>query len=252
MYDRRRHQHSAVVFIALVAALAVIAVPAFAQSVLQATLAETNQKTPEANTANVQRALADGSAIVVDSRKRAEYVAGHIAGAKNASSVDEMLKVVSGDKDKAIILYCNGQHCQASRNLGGELVAAGFTNVRRYQLGIPMWRALNGPVEIELEGIVRIFGVDRTVVCFDARSNEEFARGTLPGAHNIPIDNTSRVALGEKAPTLQNDFNIRIILFGRDGDQARKLADAVGKTPSQNVSYFPGTFEALAAAGKTQ
>ncbi len=252
MYDRRRHQHSAVVFIALVAALAVIAVPAFAQSVLQATLAETNQKTPEANTANVQRALADGSAIVVDSRKRAEYVAGHIAGAKNASSVDEMLKVVSGDKDKAIILYCNGQHCQASRNLGGELVAAGFTNVRRYQLGIPMWRALNGPVEIELEGIVRIFGVDRTVVCFDARSNEEFARGTLPGAHNIPIDNTSRVALGEKAPTLQNDFNIRIILFGRDGDQARKLADAVGKTPYQNVSYFPGTFEALAAAVKTQ
>jgi hypothetical protein len=60
------------------------------------------------------------------------------------------------------------------------------------------------------------------------------------------------VALGEKAPTLQNDFNIRIILFGRDGAQARKLADAVGKTPYQNVSYFPGTFEALAAAVKTQ
>ena len=30
------------------------------------------------------------------------------------------------------------------------------------------------------------------------------------------------------------------------------LADAVGKTPYQNVSYFPGTFEALAAAVKTQ
>src|SRR5499433_4285865 len=198
MYDRRRHQHSAVVCIAL-AALAVIAVPAFAQSVFQATLAETNQKAPEANTADVQRALADGSAIVVDSRKHAEYVAGHIAGARNASSIDEMLKVVSGDRSKAVILYCNGQHCQASRNLSGELVAAGFTNVRRYQLGIPMWRALNGPVEIELEGIVRIFGVDRTAVYFDARSSEEFARGTLPGALNIPIDNTSRVALGEKA-----------------------------------------------------
>jgi len=32
----------------------------------------------------------------------------------------------------------------------------------------------------------------------------------------------------------------------------RALADAVGKTPFQNVSYFPGTFEALAAAVKTQ
>ena len=253
MYDRRRYQHRAMVSIAFAAALAVIAAPAFAQSAIQATLAETNQKTPEASTVDVQRALADGSAVVVDSRKRAEYVAGHIAGAKNASSIDEMLKVAGGDKGKAIILYCNGQHCQASRNLGGELVAAGFTDVRRYQLGIPMWRALNGPVEIEIEGIMRIFGADRTAVYVDARSSEEFANGTLPGAHNIPIDtNTGRVALGEKAPALQNDFNTRIILFGRDGAQARKLADAVGRTPYQNVSYFPGTFEALAAAVKTQ
>jgi rhodanese-related sulfurtransferase len=252
MYDCRRHQHSAIVSIAFAAALAVIAVPAFAQSVFQAILAETNQKAPESNTADVLRALDDGSAIVVDSRKRAEYVAGHIASAKNASSVEEMLKLVNGDKSKAIILYCNGQHCQASRNLGGELVASGFTNVRRYQLGIPMWRALNGPVEIEIEGIMRIFGVDRTAVYFDARSSEEFAKGTLPGAHNIPIDDTGRVVLGEKARTLQNDFNIRIILFGRDGTQARKLANAVGKTPYQNVSYFPGTFEELAAAVKTQ
>jgi rhodanese-related sulfurtransferase len=252
MYDRRRHQHSAIVSIAFAAALAVIAVPAFAQSVFQAILAETKQKTPEANTADVRRALDDGSAVVVDSRKRTEYVAGHVAGAKNASSVEEMLKLVSGDKSKAIILYCNGQHCQASRYLGGELVAAGFTDVRRYQLGIPMWRALNGPVEIELEGIVRIFVADRTAVYFDARSSEEFARGTLPGAHNIPIDDTGRVALGEKARSLQDDFNTRVILFGRDGAQARKLADAVGKTPYQNVSYFPGTFEELAAAVKTQ
>jgi hypothetical protein len=49
-----------------------------------------------------------------------------------------------------------------------------------------------------------------------------------------------------------NDFNTRIVLFGRDFAQARALADAVGKTPFQNVSYFPGTFDALAAAVKTQ
>jgi rhodanese-related sulfurtransferase len=252
MYQLRHHRYGVVVAIALATVSALIAAPAFAQSVFQATLDEPNQKTPEANTADVQRALADGSAIVVDSRKHAEYVAGHIAGASNASSVDAMLQVVNGDKSRAIILYCNGQHCQASRNFSGELVAAGFTGVRRYQLGIPMWRALNGPVEIELEGIVRIFGVDRTAVYFDARSGEEFSRGSLPGAHNIPADSTSRPLLGEKAPTLQNDFNTRIIVFGRDGAQARKLADMIGKTPYQNVSHFPGTFEALAAALKTQ
>src|SRR5262249_50647177 len=230
-------------------------------SVYQATLAEPNQKTPEVSTEEVRRILADGSAILIDSRKRSEFVAGHIAGAKHAAPepgsppaafVAAVERLVGGDKAKPLVLYCNGQYCQATRQLSEHLVNAGFTRVRRYQLGIPMWRALNGPVEIELEGILRVFGADRTAVYFDARSSEEFARGTLPGAHNIPIDSTSRVALGEKAPALQNDFNIRIILFGRDSAQAHKLADAVGKTPYQNVSYFPGTFEALAAAVKTQ
>src|SRR5215468_8431065 len=204
MHDRRRRQHRAVVFIAL-AALAVTAVPAFAQSVFQATLAETNQKTPEANTADVQRALADGSALVVDSRKHAEYVAGHIAGAKNANSVDEMLKMVSGHKDEAIILYCNGQHCQASRNLSTELVAAGFTNVRRYQLGIPMWRALNGPVEIELEGILRVYKIDQTALFLDARTAADFAQASLPGTRNVPADQLATDGL-RKAPMPSNDF----------------------------------------------
>jgi rhodanese-related sulfurtransferase len=229
-------------------------------SVYQATLGEANQKTPEASTADVQRALADGSAIVIDARKRAEYVAGHIAGAINAAPqpgapptafLADVTRMVGGDKSKALILYCNGQHCQASRNLSGQLLAAGFTNVRRYQLGIPMWRALNGPVEIELEGIMRIYKVDQTALFFDARSAEDFAKASLPGSHNVPADKLATDGL-RKAPMPSNDFNTRIILFGRDAAQARTLADAVGKTPFQNVSYFPGTFEALAAAVKTQ
>ena len=48
----------------------------------------------------------------------------------------------------------------------------------------------------------------------------------------------------------EDDFNRRIILFGMDGAQARKLADFMGKRPWHNVSYFPGTYEALASALK--
>ena len=149
------------------------------------------------------------------------------------------------------MLYCNGQHCQASRQLSEQLVNAGFTNVRRYQLGIPMWRALNGPVEIELEGILRVYKIDQTAVFFDARTAADFAKVSLSGTHNVPADQLATDGL-RKAPMPSNDFNTRIVLFGRDFAQARALADAVGKTPFQNVSYFPGTFEALAAAVKTQ
>jgi rhodanese-related sulfurtransferase len=218
----------------------------------QATIGETNQKAPEISTEDVRRILADGSAIVLDSRKRSEYVAGHIAGAQNVAPeagappsayIAAVEHLVGGDKGKALVLYCNGPHCQASRQLSDQLVAAGFTHVRRYQLGIPIWRALSGPVEIELEGIVRIFGIDRTAVFFDTRDPEEFAKGSLPGAHNVPFAGGL-----EKAPLPRDDFNTRVVLFGRDAAQARKLADLIGKTPYQNVAYFPGAFDALAAA----
>jgi rhodanese-related sulfurtransferase len=231
--------------------------PAAAQGgVYRATLGEMNAKTAEVSTAEVHQILADGSAILLDSRKRSEYVAGHIAGAQNVAPpegapasayVEAVTKLVGGDKSKALVLYCNGQHCQASRTISDQLAAAGFTNVRRYQLGIPMWRALNGPVEIELEGVQRVYGVDKSAIFMDARAAGEFAKANLPGTHNVPADTLANDGL-RKAPMPNTDFNTRIILFGRDKAQARILADAVGKTPYQNVSYFPGTYDALAAA----
>jgi rhodanese-related sulfurtransferase len=227
-------------------------------NIYQATLAEPNQKTGEVSTEQVRRILADGSAIVLDSRKRSEYVAGHIPGARNAGPppdappaeyVAAVERLVGGDKNKALVLYCNGPFCQASRQLSEQLVAAGFTNVRRYQLGIPIWRALGGPTEIELEGILRIYKVDQTAVFFDARSAEEFAKGSLPGAHNVPADKLASGAL-QKVPLPQDDFNTRIVLFGRDSDQARTPADALSKRPWHNVTYFPGSFETLRTALK--
>ena len=50
------------------------------------------------------------------------------------------------------------------------------------------------------------------------------------------------------APLPEDDFNRRIVLFGTDGVQARKLAAALRERPWHNVAYYPGTFEQLAAA----
>ena len=152
----------------------------------QATLAEANQKTQEVSTEQLRRILADGSAIVLDTRTRAEFDAGHIPGARNldapaGAQVTAVERMVNGDKSKALVLYCNGPYCQASRRLADQLVAAGHTNVRRYQLGIPIWRALGGPTEIELGGIARIFKADQTAVFIDARPSGDFASGSLRG-----------------------------------------------------------------------
>jgi rhodanese-related sulfurtransferase len=228
--------------------------------VYQATVPEPDPKTPQVSTEEVRRLLTDGSAILLDSRKRAEFDAGHIAGARNVAPqvgaaleehVAAVERLVGGNKKQPLVVYCNGQYCRQGRQLSAQLAESGFINVRRYQLGIQVWRALSLPVEIELEGIVRIFGVDRTVIYFDARSPQEFAQGSIPGAYNVPADDADTAGLGQ-APMPRNDFNTRIVIFGRVGSQARKLADVIGKTPFQNVSYFAGTFTTLAAAIKNK
>lgn len=223
-------------------------------SIYQATLAEPNQKTQEVSTEEVLRILANGSAILLDTRTRAEYSAGHIPGAQNvagspADTLAAVEQIVGGDKTKALVLYCNGPFCQASRRVGEQLIAAGFTNVRRYQLGIPIWRALGKPIAIDLAGLLRIYERDRTAVFLDARSADEFATGSLPGAHNVPAEQLASGGL-KKAPLPEDDFNTRVVLFGRDAAQARTLADAMGTRPWHNVSYLSASFEALKTAVK--
>lgn len=249
--------HRAVLlFVIATLALVVFKTGGIAQtgSIYQATLAEANQKTPEVSTEQVRSILADRSAIVVDTRSRAEYAAGHIPGAQlldgpPSTHVAAVERLVNGDKSKALVLYCNGPYCGASRRLSDQLVAAGFSNVRRYQLGIPIWRALGGPTEVELEGIVRIFGVDHTAVFIDVRSAEEFAKGSMPGYRNLTLENVDTTI---QSPLPVDDFNTRIVLFGRDYAQARAMADLFSKRPWHNVSYYPGPFETLANAVRSK
>jgi rhodanese-related sulfurtransferase len=229
---------------------------AMAQNVgiYQATLAESNQKTPEVSTEQLRRILTDGSALVLDTRTRDEFEAGHIPGARRIDApaserVQAVERLVNGDKAAALVLYCNGPFCQASRQLAEQLASAGFTNVRRYQLGIPVWRALGGPTAIELGGVLRVHGADQTAVFFDGRSPQEFAKGSLAGAHNVPADELVEGRL-KKVPLPEDDFNRRIVLFGRDAAQARALADVLSKRPWHNVTYYPGSFETIAAAVK--
>jgi rhodanese-related sulfurtransferase len=238
----------------LVLATTADAVHAQSNDIRWATLAEPNQKTSEVSTEQLRRILADGSAVIIDTRTREEFEAGHIPGAHmlDAPPSDHVRAVeplVRGDKAAALVLYCNGPYCQASRRLAEELVAAGFTNVRRYQLGIPVWRALGGPTAIELGGFLRVYKVDLTAVIFDGRSAGEFAKKSLAGTLNVPLDDVAAGRL-KKLPLPEDDFNRRVVLFGRDGAQARAFADVLRTRPWHNVSYLSGTYDALAAAVK--
>jgi rhodanese-related sulfurtransferase len=233
-------------------------------NIYQATLMESNQKTPEISTQEMQKILAEKSATVFDPRSSKEYAIDHIPGAinipdKNTGSAEsesetaQIGRILKNNKAAPIVLYCNGPVCGKSKHMANELVAAGYTNVRRYQLGIPIWRILVGLTEIELEGILYVVAKDQTAVLIDARDPQQFKSGTIPGAVNLPLVGVKPGQKDDEIKKAKNDgrlpvkdHNTRIIIFGRDAAQARALAEALAKAASfHNVSYFTGDFATL-------
>jgi rhodanese-related sulfurtransferase len=185
-----------------------------------------------------------------------EYATSHIPGALNVapkpgvpmsvyvSDTAEVGRAVP-DKEAPIVLYCNGPFCGKSKRLGEELLEAGYTNVRRYQLGAPTWRALVGVMQIEIDGVRYVRDGDRTAVWVDARSHEEFQAGSLPGARNIPAAEV--VAAKDDGRLPIEDHNTRIIVFGAEAEQARAATAEIAKNAFHNVSFFAGSLDDLVA-----
>src|SRR3954470_18467060 len=248
-----------------------LALSCFAQStsgpapnIFDATLTESGAKTPEISTNDLKKALADHSATVLDSRPQKEFAVSHIPGAMNVaakagvemskyvSDVAEVLRLVNNKKDAPLVLYCNGPFCGKSKRLSEELLAAGFTNVRRYQLGIPVWRALGGMTQIESDGAKYVRDNDKTAVWIDVRPPVEFAKGSVPGAKNIP---RSLVLVGKDVGELKKakddgrlptpDHNPRIIVFGGSPDDVRFVADAIAHEAFHNVAFYDGDIATL-------
>lgn len=231
-------------------------------TVFNTTLGETNQKTPELSTEELKTILAQGKAILLDTRPHLEWAISHIPDALNVapkpgmpislytSDVAEVGRLTKGDKSRLLILYCNGPYCGKSKRVAEDLVAAGYTNVRRYQLGAPVWRALGELMTIELDGIRYVFQNDKTAVFIDAREPQAFQASTLPGARNIarskvlPGKDVGEVKAAKDDGRLpMEDHNTRIIVFGVDGVQAREVAEALAREAFHNVSYYNGRFE---------
>ncbi len=97
--------------------------------------------------AELRRRLSAGDElVVVDVRPRAEYEAGHIAGAVSipldelADRLDEL------PEDAEVVAYCRGPYCVLAPEAVDRLHRAG-RNVRRLEVGLPQWRLAGLPTE---------------------------------------------------------------------------------------------------------
>jgi rhodanese-related sulfurtransferase/predicted transcriptional regulator len=85
--------------------------------------------------------------VVLDTRPRNEYAAGHIAGAISVPVDDLQRRLRQLPKGKEYVAYCRGPYCvYADRAV--EILRSNGRQARRLREGFPEWRAAGLPVEV--------------------------------------------------------------------------------------------------------
>ncbi len=84
-------------------------------------------------------------AVFIDARTADEYEYGHIPGAINVPWLDRDRHLPALRReippDRKIIVYCDGEECQASNNLSAWLKDRGWKRVYVFKEGYPSWLA---------------------------------------------------------------------------------------------------------------
>jgi len=160
--------------------------------------------------------------IVIDVRDDKDYSSGHIANAINIY-VDEIkgkLSDIDGYKDKTVILYCNSG--KKSAEAADILVENGFTKVYNAQ-GVKDFKydlvKYNDITGVELENAI---ADNKDAVLIDVRKADEFAKGHIEKAENIPLED-----IESKLDTLDKDKDIYLYCRtgNRSGQAAKILSD---------------------------
>jgi len=245
------------IFGALIAICVSILLPVQAQcpatpNIFQTTLLEPPQPGPEISTERLQQIVASGSMPVFDVRFELEYAISHIPGAINIppvnnTSVDREVGQIStllhNDVQAKFVLTCNGPFCGKSKRVAAALALAGYDNFDRYQLGLPVWRALGNTVQTDFDGFAYIFNRDRTAVFVDARAPQDFLADTVACAVNIQPGEATAANDDGRLPLW--DKGARVVVFADDPQLAKKVASEIAKKAYWSSSYFSGTFTDL-------
>ena len=245
------------IFGALLAICISILLPVQAQcpatpNIFQTSLLEPPQPGKEISTEQLQQILASGSMTVFDVRFELEYAISHIPDAINIppvnnTSVEREVSQISAlfpnDLHAQFVLTCNGPFCGKSKRVAAALAVAGYDNFYRYQLGLPLWRALGNTVRTDFAGFAYIFNRDHSAVFVDARTPQDFLADTVACAVNIQSGEATAANDDGRLPLW--DKGARLVVFADDPQLAKKVAAEIAKKAYWSSSYFSGTFADL-------
>lgn len=204
---------------------------------------------------------------LIDSRPKArKYDKGHIPGAISIpdSEFEKHVDKLPADKAASLIFYCEDVACVLSPKSAAKAVSLGYTNVMTMPVGYVGWEKAYGPgataggaaapaaataaapaakgpeiVAGKEKGSITVESFEKilkeapdSVIIADVRDPEEFAKGSLKNAVNIPVN-----TLDKKIATLPTDKPI--IFFCTTGARGGEAYDMVKLLrPELNVYYL--------------
>lgn len=195
----------------------------------------------------------DSKVVLIDSRpKKRKYDKGHIPGAISIpdSQFDKLTSKLPEDKSTPLVFYCGGLKCKLSYKSAKKALAAGYTNVRYFPTGFPSWKEAGGEIAkgdeqkkiaiksggedgtISIDSFLEILEQNpESVHIIDVRDADEFAKGHLKVAKNIPMDD-----LGGQVDSLPADKPIVFICSA--GARSGEAYDTVTMLREDIKAYF--------------
>jgi rhodanese-related sulfurtransferase len=192
---------------------------------------------------------------LIDSRpKRKKYDKGHIPTAISLPDMyfDKEKDELPAEKDKLLVFYCGGFKCKLSHKSAKKAIDMGYSNVKVFAAGYPAWKTMNGQESmakkkaapkvkagaeegsIDIAYFKELFSKNPdSIYLVDVRDADEFAKGSLKTAVNIPVE-----VLEQKLNTLPTDKPIVFICGtgARSGESFYMLQDL--KPELKNVFYI--------------
>lgn len=95
----------------------------------------------------IQR-LIEGNILLLDVRPTEEFAAGHLPDALSIPIAELKTRLVDLPQEREIVAYCRGPYCVFADEAVSLLRDHGY-HVRRFEQGLPDWRALGLPVVTE-------------------------------------------------------------------------------------------------------
>lgn len=199
-----------------------------------------------------------GEYLLGDARPAKKYPAGYIPSAVSTFPDDKeaFLKALPDDKGTLLVFYCGGPTCPFTGKAVKAATAAGYTNIKGFQAGIPGWKKAKLAVHSSPGWLAK--NLDEHHVIIDARNTVESSKQHIQSAVAMPA--TQLEAMTQqfiKKQTIAElpgvtDMRAPIIVYAnKHTDREALLAyKQLRDWGYKNASILPGGFNAWTEQGR--